>query len=321
MALSRLTLRQLQVFAAVARRGSTIAGGDDIGLSQSAVSSALKELERTLRTALFDRVGNRLQLNEGGRAVLPQVLVLLDRANALENMAGLLRSQALALRIGASTTVGNYLLPQLVQRFYAASDVHAEPVRQSRLVVGNTARICELVAELDLDIGLIEGPCHVPALDVRSWLMDELVLVAATDSEEGRRWGVRRRSVMPIEAMRAAVWLLREPGSGTREETDRALLPHLGAYRRSVEIGSAEAIKHAASLGLGVACLSSWLVADAVDAGRLRILHTRIPRTLRSCSLVLHVSRRITPALQRFIDTATEFARLRKSSAPRSASG
>ena len=97
------------------------------------------------------------------------------------------------------------------------------------------------------------------------------------------------------------MWLLREPGSGTREATDQALLPKLRSCRRSVEIKSSEAIKHAAAENLGLACLSRWVVADLVEAGRLVILPTTLGPGMRQCHLVKHRDKRMTSASREFI--------------------
>src|SRR5579871_3332205 len=124
----RLTLRQLQIFREVAESGSTAAAAAAISLSQSATSAALNELERLLELQLFDRVGKRLQLNDNGRALLPQALALLDGAGWIERWALDHESQIGTLRIGASTTIGNYLLPSILAGF---RDTLPEPARQS----------------------------------------------------------------------------------------------------------------------------------------------------------------------------------------------
>jgi DNA-binding transcriptional LysR family regulator len=298
----RLTLRQLQIFVAVAHSGSTTAASTDIALSQSATSAAVNELERLLSLKLFDRVGKRLLLNDNGRALLPKALAMLDGAGAIEQMARDGSAQAQSLRIGASTTIGNHVLPSLLSRFYAGR--HGDPAAtwQSRVTIGNTAAIADAVADFRLDIGLIEGPCHEAALQVIPWVRDELMIVAAPGHRLARLAAdsaVPAR--LPMKALREAVWLLREKGSGTREETDQRLLPQLRSYRRSIELGSSEAIKHAAVQGLGVACLSRWVVEDLIEAGRLVYLFTTLPRMARQCHVVVHSGKQETPALLAFM--------------------
>jgi DNA-binding transcriptional LysR family regulator len=302
----RLTLRQLQIFVAVARSGSTTAASVEIALSQSATSSAVTELERLLSLRLFDRAAKRLLLNDNGRALLPRALALLDGAAGIEQMAHDGSAQAQSLRIGASTTIGNYVLPKALGRFYAQRHGDQATAWQSHVKIGNTAAIAKAVAEFELDIGLIEGPCHEATLRVTPWLQDELVIVVSPSHVLVRTApgsGVPAR--VPVKALREMVWLLREPGSGTREATDQVLLPPLRSYRRSVVLGSSEAIKHAAAQGLGAACLSRWVVEDLIDAGRLIRLGTTLPRMIRQCHLVIHRDKQMTSALLAFINCVT----------------
>jgi DNA-binding transcriptional LysR family regulator len=299
----RLTLRQLQIFAAVARSGSTTAAAGEIALSQSATSSAINELERLLSLRLFDRAGKRLLLNDNGRALLPQAQALLDGASNIERMAHAAGPQLQALRIGTSTTIGSYVLPQLLADFIG-DRASGSPSWQSNVTVGNTAAIAEGVAAFELDIGLIEGPCQLPSVLVHPWVKDEMVVVAAPGDPLARRKGQSSGhggGRADLAALREAVWLLREPGSGTRESTDQALLPHLRAYRRTIELGSSEAIKHAAAAGLGVACLSRWVADDLLADGRLRELETTLPRITRQCHWIVHRDKQPTAALRRLI--------------------
>ncbi len=296
MDLLRLSLRQLQIFVAVAQSGSTSAASEAIALSQSATSAAVNELERMLSLQLFDRAGRRLLLNDNGRALLPRALRMLEDASDIERMARNADQQLQSLRIGASTTLGNHVLPALLARFFGSSPA-AAPHWQSSVAIGNTEDICAQVAAFALDIGLVEGHCHHPQLAAQPWLHDELVLVASP----GGAQGLDPREPTSLEQLRAAVWLLRESGSGTRETGDLAILPQLHAYRRVIELGSSEAIQQAAAAGLGIACLSRWVVQDFLREGRLVELITPLPPIQRQCFCVLRRGKQLTPALAQFL--------------------
>jgi len=290
-----LTLRQLQIFVAVANTGSTIGAGEEIALSQSATSSAVHELERVLGLRLFDRIRKRLVLNDQGRALLPRAQSLLSSAAELERGAKDTHARVHDLRIGASTTLGNYVLPTLVARLHRINP-RRDATWQSHVTIANTAEICDRVGRFELDIGFIEGPSHRADLEVHRWLRDEMVLVRAPS----------RRRADTLADLREAVWLLREQGSGTREVTDQALLPRLLSYRRSLVLGSSEAIKRAAAEGLGVACLSRWVVQDFVADGRLKIVESSMTPIYRQCHWVVHRDRPLTSAMEQFLASAAE---------------
>ncbi len=287
-----LTLRQLQIFVAVARSGSTTAAAETIALSQSATSAALQELERLLALRLFDRVGKRLLLNDNGRALLPRAEALLAGAADVERLARDADAQRGALRIGASLTVADHALPPLLAAFLGERPRTA-PHWATEVAVGNTAQICAQVAAFELDIGLIEGPSHEPTLVAQPWLEDELVVVGtpAVAADQGAS----------LTALREAVWLLREAGSGTREVSDQALAPLIGPYRRRITLGSNEALRQAALAGLGLACLSRHVVADALTRGQLRMVVAPLPRISRQWHWVCPAGRLPTPALAALI--------------------
>src|SRR6201994_2794866 len=120
----RITLRQLSIFAAVADAGSTAAAAGRLALSQSATSAALNELEAVLEARLFDRVGTRLVLNDTGRGLLPQARAVPAGAAGIERDFGAAAGEhagLASLRVGASTTIGNYLLPTLVADWQRAN--------------------------------------------------------------------------------------------------------------------------------------------------------------------------------------------------------
>src|SRR6185295_12839074 len=151
----RLTLRQLLIFAAVAETGSTTAASERVSLSQSATSAALKELEKVLGARLFDRVGKRLILNDNGRTLLPQARAALDTASGIESEFS--AGTTVNLRIAASTTIGNYLLPQLIASFRKN-----HPQARFEVQIQNTRHASAAVSRFEVDMGLIEGPSHEP---------------------------------------------------------------------------------------------------------------------------------------------------------------
>ena len=295
----RLTLRQLQIFQSVAHHGSTSAAAASVPLSQSATSAAVNELERILGVNLFDRVGKRLLLNDAGRALLPPALAVLDGAHQIENTFGRGGLRAFGdLQIDASTTIGNYLLPAVLARY---RELH--PAARLDLRIGNTLDVVTSVREFRTDVGFIEGPCHAPDVIVVPWLTDELVIVAAPSHPLAVL--ASRRTLGPKRLLEA-LWLLREPGSGTREAVEQALLRHLPGIESTMILGSSEAIKNAAAEGLGLSCLSRAAVRDLVAAKRLVVLATRLPRLTRRLSWIHHRSKVLSATVRAFIGVADD---------------
>lgn len=330
----RLTLRQLSVFVAVARSGSTTAAAQSLALSQSAVSAALAELENALKTRLFDRAAKRLAINEMGRQLLPRALSLLDQARELERFA---MHSGVQIRIAASNTIGSYLLPPLLAGFRAAQDGPCS----LDLYIGNTQDVLNILLRLEADIGLIEGACHEPSLRSVHWCDDDMVIVTAPShllaALRGRTQaaGAQAAAGQPAEgasknaagnivgnateggtdsaagnaavaeALRSADWVVRERGSGTRELIEQRLVPYLGDLRFALQLGNSEAIKHAVMSGFGVSCLSAHVVRTELASGLLVALEPRdtgLPSLVRPLHLVVHQDKYPTQGLLAFSD-------------------
>ncbi|EOY5051031.1 DNA-binding transcriptional regulator YeiE [Serratia marcescens] len=281
-----ITLRQLEVFTEVLKSGSTTQASVVLALSQSAVSAALADLEGQLGVQLFDRVGKRLVINEHGRLLYPKALALLEQAGEIEQ---LFRHDGGALRIAASSTIGNYMLPEMIARY--RRDFPATPLE---LNVGNSQDVIVAVADFRVDLGLIEGPCHMPELVTQPWLEDELVVFAAPDNP-------LTRQPPTLEALANAPWILRERGSGTREVLDHLLLAHLPHFQLVMELGNSEAIKHAVRHGIGISCLSRQVVAEQLASGALVELPVPLPPLRRTLYLIRHRQKHVSNALQRFL--------------------
>lgn len=285
----RFTLRQLEVFLATARHENISRAADSLAMSQSAASGALRDLERQFDIQLFDRAGKRLRLNELGRALRPQALALLEQAQALEaGFAG--QGETCALKVGATLTIGNYLAVGLIARY-----MNDQPGARVALRVANTARIAAQVAGFELDVGLIEGELSHPELDITPWCEDELIAFCAPDHPLAKRYRLNDDDLL------AATWILREPGSGTRQTFDRALHGLLPQLNVLLELEHTEAIKRAVEAGLGIGCLSRITLRDAFQRGSLVALD--IPRRdlRRHFYFVLHRRKFVSPGIERWL--------------------
>jgi DNA-binding transcriptional LysR family regulator len=258
-----ITLRQLQIFLAVARHEHVSRAAEALLLAQSAVSSALAELGRQLGGPLVERAGRRIALTERGRRLIPEAEDLVRRADDL--LANFRSEGRLAgdLRVGGSSTIGTYVLPELIGKF-----AHAHPDVRVRLTVGNSADVEQALADRRLDVAFIEGPPTLPELTATAWRDDCLVVfaapshrLAAVGTADGR-------------ALAGERWVVREPGSGTRSVFDAALRDAALQVDARLELGDSEAVKQAVRAGLGLGCLSTLAVARELASGDLVAIRT-----------------------------------------------
>jgi DNA-binding transcriptional LysR family regulator len=247
----RFSLRQLQVFVAVAKGESVSRAADELSMSQSAVSGSLAELERQFDVRLFDRVGKRLQLSELGRSLRPRSEALCQQALELEaGFAG--QTEAGRLRVGATLSIGNYLCAPLMARF-----MREHPGASVALHVANTAEIARSVKNFELDVGLVEGELSDPELDVVRWRRDELVVFCSP------KHPLAKRAKLTDADLLSAQWILREHGSGTRQAFEHAMHGLLSELNVVLELEHTEAIKSAVKAELGLGCVSRVALVDA----------------------------------------------------------
>jgi DNA-binding transcriptional LysR family regulator len=289
-----VSLRQLEVFVQIALHGSVRGAAERLHLTQPAASMALAEMERQLDAPVFDRERGRLRLNARGRELLPLAQELLERhAEFGRRASGKTASLAGELRIGASNTVGNYRVGELLGDF-----VQAHPQVAIRLRVANTGDIAAAVLDHSLDVGCVEGPVTHPLIEMRPWRDDALVVCAPPDHPLAKI-----RSLKP-EHFEGARWVLREPGSATRTTSERALA-QLPPGETVMELDQIEAIKQAVTAGLGIACLPEVAVTDALATRRLVALKTPFLDLQRKLSILLHREKYRGAALEAFLHSVS----------------
>jgi DNA-binding transcriptional LysR family regulator len=270
-----ITLRQLQIFEKVATLQHVTKASEELYLSQSAVSMAIADLERLVDAPLFERIGKRLLLNDRGRMVLSQVSDVLKRAEAIELFLTDSAGEPMGeLTVGASTTIGNYLLPKIAGNFSKKY-----PKAKALLYVGNTQQVETAVEHGEYDLGLIEGPSHNPSLTVSPWRSDELVVIA------GCQHPLAKRKKVTKEMLSEADWIIREKGSGTREVFEEAMKANDISYSINMELGHTEAIKKAVEAGLGIGCLSRMAVQRELENGWL--CEVKTPLDLRRTLFII----------------------------------
>ena len=270
---------RLKVFKSVADRLSFTKAAADLLISQPAVTKHISELERQTGTPLFVRHGNSITLTASGELMLDyanRILALYGSLNDAFADEGKLPSGE--IRIGASTTIAQYVLPGLLAAFRRRyPDVRVE------LENGNTGQIEEQVAAGRLDFGMIEGRASGHALHYEQFLHDELVLVTSVSNSAFRRMEVNLRELCGLPLV------IRESGSGTLEVLEQAL-GHAGlslrAMRIEIQLGSTESIKRYLYNSGAFAFISVQAVLDELAQNKLRVVEVPELDMHRSFSFV-----------------------------------
>ena len=281
----KITLRQLEVFVAVAMHGQVTRAAEAVALTQSAASMALAELEQQLGVALFDRVGRQLLLNEAGRQRLPKAIDVLERAREIEAL-GRDAAQAFDLHLAASLTIGNHLMPGLL-----AELGRRHPGSHVRLSLKNTEHVVDDLLAFRIDLGFVEGPVQDERIRRFYWCDDRLCVFAAPDHPLA---GGSAR----IDELREAAWVLREKGSGTREVFDRALGNAGILPRVAYELEQPEAIRQSVQAGLGIGCLPWLELRGAFQAGWLAPVETPFLNLERRIQVVMHREKHLSPGIR-----------------------
>ncbi len=286
-----MTLEQLRIFVAVAERQHMTRAAEALNMTQSAASAGVAALEARHGVRLFDRVGRGVALSEAGRVFLPEARAVLARAEAaaqaLDDLAGLRRG---AIALAASQTVANHWLPSRMARFAVA-----HPGIIMALTVGNTTQVADAVLEGRADLGFVEGDVDAPFLERAPMAIDRISLYAVPDHPlAGRKVG--------LADLEAVLWVLREPGSGTRSEFEHALDQRgldSQRLRTLLELPSNAAVLDAVLAGGLVTAVSDLAALPLVAAGRLVRLAFDLPA--RRFDLITHRDRMRSHAAMAFI--------------------
>ena len=281
----KITLRQLEIFSAVASHGQVTRAAQAVAMTQAAASMALADLESQLGSLLFDRTGRQLLLNDTGRLLLGRAREVIERVREIETLAQG-QDPVFDLKLGASVTIGNHLLPTLIASLrlrYPHSQVHI-----ARL---NSEHVLDELRAHRIDLGFIEGPATRDDLLRLPWREDHLTLFAAPGHPlSGRE--------LTATDLASCDWITREPGSGTREVMNRAcaaagFTPHI-----AFELEQPEAIRQCVKAGLGIGCLSTLELEDALRAGSLIALDAPWLDMRRSLDIVIHRRKFISQGLR-----------------------
>jgi DNA-binding transcriptional LysR family regulator len=254
---------RLRVFRAVAHHLNFRMAAEELLLTQSAVTQQIKALESELDVPLFDRAGGRVSLTPAGVALLPfaERLAALSE-EAREAIAATAGGSAGRLALGASQTIGQYLLPKLI-----AGYLQENPKVEISVLGGNTQTILEALVEHKVQLCLIEGPAMRRDVQVEPFMQDHMVCVVPA----GHEWA---DEVIDVKALQQAKLVTRELGSGSRRIVEQAFDKaglDLKRLRLVMTFDSTEGLLSAVEAGLGIAFVSRWAVRNQLALGTLKL--------------------------------------------------
>jgi len=282
----KLTLRQMEIFLNVVREGHLTNVAKGMGLSQSAISMSIKELENILGNPLFDRINKKLILNEMGRAFEKEINPIVKKFNDIEYEFKNTVNKGM-VRVGASTTIVDYLMPPII-----CSYMNNYPDVKVGLKEGNTQKVVELIKDGKIDVGFIEGRVNDPDIIKEIIGVDELVVVTTDTS-------LTRETF--IDTLQERKWVLREEGSGTRDvflDYIKDKVDHINIF---LELGHTESIKSLLINHACLTCISKIAVREEIMNGKL----IRVPLINFECKrdflMIYHKDKYQSELFEKFI--------------------
>lgn len=273
-----LNLHLLRIFASVASTQSFSQAAKTLYISQPAVSKGIRQLESQLGMELVDRSMPNFTLTESGRLLYQHALHIFAAEHAaevaLEELQGLVRG---SLALGASQTIGTYLLPPLMGQFH-----RQYPGVRLSLEILNTHQIIERLRSAPLDLAFVEGPVASNSLNMTSWRVDRLIIITPPDHP----FVTQKR--LTLAQIATEPFIMREAGSGTRENIETAMRERGLHLNIAMELGSNSAVKEAVSAGLGISIVSEATIKLERAAGTVAVLDVpdfTLERTLRQLSV------------------------------------
>ena len=267
-----MNLGQLRVFFFVAREQSFTRAAHLLNITQPAASTRVRQLERDCGSRLFDRIGQRVILTDAGETLFgyaQRIFQLLEDAQqALENARQL---KSGFIRIGTGQTAADFISP-ILQSFKKSY-----PGVTVRVDLGNSKKILADVLSFQLHLGLVANPLADRGLIALPCVREPMVLVVPM----AHPWAKRR--AVPLTALHAHPFIIREPGSGTRALIETAL-QRVGAWPRiEMELPLNEAIKRAVEAGIGVAIMPESIIRQEVDGRELACIK------IQDCCLTIEI--------------------------------
>ncbi|HLD13299.1 MAG TPA: LysR family transcriptional regulator [Burkholderiales bacterium] len=284
-----LTLRQLKVFESVARHLNYTRAAEELFLTQPAVSMQVKQLEEHLGVALFEQLGKRIHLTEAGQEVLAYARTVTQQLDELESVLNRLKGLSGGkLRISVATTA-NYFIPTLLGTF-----ARRYPEVTVSLDVTNREALLQQLSENTVDLVIMGQPPSGLDVEAEDFMENPLVIVAPPGHP------LAHQKKIPLKRLQEEVFLVREPGSGTRIAMERFFNERGMRLKTGMEVGSNEAIKQSVQARLGLGLLSRATVEQELTLKRLTVLDVAEFPIMRHWYIVHRRGKRLSAPAEAF---------------------
>lgn len=286
-----MTIRHIEIFLAVCSANNNITkASHKLCISQPSVSVAIQEIEKDYGILLFDRIGKRLFLTEAGQKFKDYALRI---SSIIDDMDKQLRNWDSfgILRIGSSITIGSQFMPIFVKEF---ASLH--PYVDIRVSVEPSNLLEERLLRNEIDLAFVETPIHASSLVAVPFSDDELTIICSKDAP------FKNNQVLSLEEFKQQKFLLREPGSGTREVFDQACKFAKIAVTPTWESTSNTALINATIKNLGIAIISKRLIHDALSSGNIKQLIVKELQLKRSFFIIQHKDKVLATLQKNFIE-------------------
>ena len=255
----------LQVFVTVVEKGNFSRAAEELHMTQPAVSQYIQTLERTIGARLLERTNKYVRLNKAGNAVYHHAKEILGLYEKMQRIVDDLTNKASGiLTIGSSYTFGEYVLPHIIAKMQTSY-----PDIDPTITIANTKEIAELVANHQLDVGIIEGHFKEKNLIVEKLAKDSMYIVASS------KHAFSLKGEVTVKDVEKETWIIREQGSGTREAQDAMFQKYELHPVKLMEFGSTQLIKESVEAGLGISLLSNWAIQKELLLGSLKIIDVK----------------------------------------------
>lgn len=284
-----MTLRHLKIFVTVCETGSTTAAGEKLHIAQPSISLAISELESYYGIKLFDRIAKRLHITEIGKSFLQYATHIVGLFEDMEKEIKNFDVTGL-IRIGASITIGNNLLPKYITEF---KQMH--PQMDIKVIIDNSEKIQQYILSNQIDIGLIEGIVHSSYIMEHKFRDDELVMICGNDHHFANQKNIE------ISKLQSESFILREAGSAGREIFDSTMTSYGIKILPAWESTSTQAIIRAVQANLGISVLPYLMVKDSLERKEISQFQLSGIRFKRNFSVIYHQNKFLTKSAKDFI--------------------